>query len=155
MALFPIKQTAAAHERLYPNKESPLCRGSSGWEVNAKGCSKCCVSCRMSRCLSLQELLRFPFHSHLGRNTWCSCGRFWSPVMGEIAAVLVNCVEQKFLKSSSRPGSLHCRDKWRVTRARAWRWLLQAVPTLCSAPHRAPRGMEQEEEQSGETQCSF
>lgn len=68
------------------------------------------------------------------RNTWCSCGRFWSPVMGEIAAVLVNCVEQKFLKSSSRPGSVHCGDKWRVTRARAWQWLLPAVPALGSVP---------------------
>lgn len=38
-------------------------------------------------------------------------GSFWSPVMGEIAAVPVNCVEQEFLKSSSRPGSVHRRDE--------------------------------------------
>lgn len=76
MALFPIKQAAAAHERLYPYKECCLCRGSSGWEVNAKGCSRCCVSCRMSWCLSLQELLHFPFHSHLGRNTWLAVAGF-------------------------------------------------------------------------------
>lgn len=105
MALLPIKQAAAAHERLYPCKEPPLCRGSSGWEVNARGCSESCVSWKMSWCLPLcRNLCCFLFHSHVPQEyLW----EIWSPVMGEIAAVLVNCVEQRSLKSSSRPGSLH------------------------------------------------
>lgn len=49
--------------------ESPLRRGSPGWEVNGLDCSKSSAACKASWRLPLRksadESLRFPFHSRL------------------------------------------------------------------------------------------
>lgn len=104
---FPRRASSSSStwEVLLTKCESPLCRGSSGWKGNALDCNKSSTASeepwRPSGC-SVCESLRFPFHSCL-----LSTVQLWKLLKamdGWNTCILVNWVEQKFLKSSGWPG---------------------------------------------------
>lgn len=63
MAFFPIKQASAVHERFYPYKESPLCRGSSGMGGKCQASPVCLARCPGVSLFA--GILQFLLHSHL------------------------------------------------------------------------------------------
>lgn len=104
---FPCRASSSSStwEVLLTKCESPLCRGSLGWKGNALDCSKSSLaseepwhpSARMvcgDHCTSPSTPAPLALHSYgslKAMGGWNTC-------------ILVNRVEQKFLKSSSWPG---------------------------------------------------